>query len=99
MPDATQLVAALDRCRDRLHALPGIVGTGVGLLDGEPRVEIYVDGRADGQLEQAIAEIADFEFVLVPDSQPAEADASERDTKEEPCRDPAARPSSATRRS
>ena len=82
MSDATQLVAALDRCRERLHALPGVVGSGVGLLDAEPVVEIYVVERADSRLEQAIAEIADFEFVLVPDSQPAEAYASDRDTKE-----------------
>jgi len=82
MPDATHLVAALDRCRERLHALPGVVGSGVGLLDAEPVVEIYVAGRGDSGLEQAIAEIADFEFVLVPDSQPAEAHASDRDTKE-----------------
>jgi hypothetical protein len=82
MPDATQLVAALDRCRERLHALPGVVGSGVGLLDDEPVVEIYVEGRGDSGLEQAIGEIADFEFVLVPDSQPAEAHAPDRDTKE-----------------
>lgn len=81
MSDATQLVAALDRCRERLHALPGVVGSGVGLLDAEPVVEIYVVGRADSGLEQAIAEIADFEFVLVPDSQPAEAYASDRERR------------------
>jgi hypothetical protein len=80
MPDATQLVGALDRCREQLHALPGVVGSGVGLLDAEPVVEIYVEGRGDAGLEQAIAEIADFEFVLVPESQPAEAQASENDT-------------------
>ncbi len=82
MSDATQLVAALDRCRERLHALPGVVGSGVGLLDAEPVIEIYVAGESDSGLEQAIAEIADFEFVLVPDSQPAEAHSSDRDTKE-----------------
>ena len=82
MRDSTQMLAALDRCRERLHALPGVVGSGVGLLDAEPVVEIYVEARGDARLEQAIAEIADFEFVLVPDSQPAEAYASDRDTKE-----------------
>ena len=60
----------------------GVVGSGVGLLDSEPVVEIYVAGRGDSGLEQAIAEIADFEFVLVSDSQPAEAHASDRDAKE-----------------
>ena len=56
---------------------------GVTPLTGlQPVVEIYVEGRGDSGLEQAIAEIADFEFVLVPDSQPAEAHASDRDAKE-----------------
>jgi hypothetical protein len=73
MNDATQLLAALDRCRERLHALPGVVGSGVGLRNAEPVVEIFVAGPGDDGLEQAIQEIADFDFVLVPDAQPAEA--------------------------
>ncbi len=82
MNDTTQLVSALDRCRERLHALPGVVGSGVGLRNGEPVVEISVAGRGGGDLEQAIREIADFDFVLVPESQPAEAQAPDRDAKE-----------------
>ena len=82
MNDTTQLVSALDRCRERLHALPGVVGSGVGLRNGEPVVEISVAGRGGGDLERAIREIADFDFVLVPESQPAEAQAPDRDAKE-----------------
>lgn len=82
MQDTTQLIAALDRCRERLHALPGVVGSGVGLRDGEPVVEIFVAGPGSPDLEQAIGEIADFDFVLVPESQPAEAQAPDRDAKE-----------------
>ena len=80
--NVTHLVTALDRCRERLHALPGVVGSGVGLRDDESVVEIFVSGRGDGDLEQAIREIADFDFVLVPESQPAEAQAPDRDAKE-----------------
>ena len=82
MNDTTQLVSALDRCRERLHALPGVVGSGVGLRNGEPVVEISVAGRGGDDLERAIREIADFDFVLVPESQPAEAQAPDRDAKE-----------------
>jgi hypothetical protein len=82
MHDTTQLIAALDRRRERLHALPGVVGSGVGLRNGEPVVEIFVAGPGSPDLEQAIGEIADFDFVLVPESQPAEAQARDRDAKE-----------------
>ena len=82
MHEASELVSALDRCRERLHALPGVVGSGVGLRDGAPVVEIYVAGRGDADLERAIGELADFDFVLVPESQPAEAQAPDRDAKE-----------------
>jgi hypothetical protein len=78
----TGLVHALERRRERLHALPGVVGTGVGLRDGEPVVEIHVSGSAEADLDRAIREIADFEFVLVPESQPADAQAGRRDAKE-----------------
>ena len=73
---------ALDRCRERLHALPGVIGTGVGLRDGEPIVEIFVEGRGDDELERAIGEIVDFKFVVVPQSHPADAHARHRDPKE-----------------
>lgn len=82
MQGESELVSALDRCRERLHALPGVVGSGVGLREGAPVVEIYVAGRGDADLERAIGEIADFDFVLVPESQPAEAQAPDRDAKE-----------------
>jgi len=82
MREASQLVAALDRCRERLHALPGVVGSGVGLRDGEPVVEIFVTGPGGAELERAIGEIVDFDFILVPDSQPAEAQARNRQPRE-----------------
>lgn len=82
MQGESELVSALDRCRERLHALPGVVGSGVGLREGAPVVEIYVAGRGDADLERAIGEIADFDFVLVPESQPAEAQAPHPDEKE-----------------
>jgi hypothetical protein len=82
MPEISHLVEALDRCRERLHALPGVIGTGVGLRDGEPIVEIFVEGRGDDELERAIGEIVDFGFVVVPASQPADAQARHRDPKE-----------------
>jgi hypothetical protein len=82
MHDASELVSALDRCRERLHALPGVVGSGVGLREGAPVVEIYVAGEGDADLERAIGELADFDFVLVPGSQPAEAQAPDPDAKE-----------------
>lgn len=71
-----QLLRALDRRRERLHALPGVVGTGVGLRGGRPVVEISVAGPGDERLERAIREIADFDFVVVPHSEPAEAQTS-----------------------
>ena len=82
MHDTSELVSALDRCRERLHALPGVVGSGVGLRDGEPVVEIFVAGRGGADLERAIGEIADFDYVLVPESQPAEAQAPSPEEKE-----------------
>ena len=82
MQGESELVSALDRCRERLHSLPGVVGSGVGLREGAPVVEIYVAARDDADLERAIGEIADFDFVLVPESQPAEAQAPDRDAKE-----------------
>ena len=81
-PETSPLVEALDRCRERLHALPGVIGTGVGLRDGEPIVEIFVEGRGDDELERAIGEIVDFGFVVVPQSHPADAHARHRDPKE-----------------
>jgi len=81
-PETSHLVEALDRCRERLHALPGVIGTGVGLRDGEPIVEIFVEGRGDDELERAIGAIVDFGFVVVPQSQPADAQAWHRDPKE-----------------
>jgi hypothetical protein len=80
--DAAQLVATLERCREELHAVPGVVGSGVGLQMDKPVIEIYVAGRASDDIERAIREIADFEFVLVPESQPAEAQAPDEDGKE-----------------
>ena len=80
--DADQLVGALDRRRAELHGLPGVIGSGVGLRDGRPVVEIFVAGPGDADLEQAIREIADFEFVLVPESKPAEAQNPQRDREE-----------------
>ena len=71
--DTSQLVRKLDRHREQLHALPGVVGTGVGLSDGRPVVQIFVAGRGGGELERAIGEIGDFDFVLVPESEPSEA--------------------------
>lgn len=82
MRDPTELLIALERCRERLHALHGVTGTGVGIRDAEPVVEIFVTGSGDGELEQAIREIVDFDFVLVPESQPAEAQAADRQAKE-----------------
>jgi len=82
MRDTAEMVAELDRCRESLHALPGVVGSGVGLRDGEPVIEIFVAGQGEADLEQAIRKVADFDFVLVPESQPAEAQAPDRDQKE-----------------
>lgn len=75
MVDTTQLVRMLDSRRERLHALPAVVGTGVGLRGDEPVVQIFVAGRPDAELERAIGEIADFDYVIVPDSEPADAQA------------------------
>ena len=75
MDETSQLVEKLDRCRVRLHALPEVIGSGVGLRDEQPVIQIFVAGRGDAELERAIREIADFDFVLVTESQPAEAQA------------------------
>jgi hypothetical protein len=80
--DPSELVSRLDRYRERLHALPGVVGSGVGLRDGEPVVEIFVAGRVEPDLERAIREIADFDFVLVPESEPADAQSPQPPVKE-----------------
>lgn len=77
MVSTPHLLRALDRCRERLHALPGVVGTGVGTHDGRPVVEIFVAGPGDEHLERAIQEIVDVDFVVVPHSEPAEAQPSE----------------------
>jgi hypothetical protein len=71
--DPSELVRTLDRYRERLHALPGVVGSGVGLRDCQPVVEIFIAEGAEPDLERLIGEIADFDFVLVPDSRPADA--------------------------
>ena len=73
MVEPSELVKTLDRYREQLHALPGVVGTGVGLSDGKPVVQIFVAGRGGDELERAIREIADLNFVVVPESEPAEA--------------------------
>ena len=80
--DPTELLTALERSRQRLHALPGVIGTGVGLRDSEPVVEIFVTGPGDAELERAIRELVDVDFVLVPDSRPAEAQPPRREVKE-----------------
>jgi len=82
MDEVSRLVSELDRCRERLHAFRGVVGSGVGLRDGRPTIEIFVAGPGDAELERVIGEIADFDFVLVPDSQPAEAQARHIDPEE-----------------
>jgi hypothetical protein len=79
--DVAQLVATLERCRDELHAVPGVVGSGVGLQVDKPVIEVYIAGRGGDDIERLIREIADFDFVLVPESQPAEAQTPE-DAKE-----------------
>lgn len=80
--DAARLVATLERCRAELHAVPGVVGSGVGLRADRPVIEIYVAGRGGDDIERVIREIADFDFVLVPESQAAEAQAPDEDAKE-----------------
>lgn len=82
MDEASHLVLELDRCRERLHELRGVVGSGVGLRNGRPTIEIFVAGPGEAELERAIGEIADFDFVLVPESQPAEAQARPNDPEE-----------------
>jgi hypothetical protein len=59
-----------------------VIGTGVGLRDSEPVVEVFVTGPGDVELERAIREIVDVDFVLVPDSEPAEAQPRHREVKE-----------------
>jgi hypothetical protein len=71
----SRLLSALDRSRQRLHALPGVVGTAVGVREGEPVAEIFVAGPGDDELERKISEIVDFDFVVVPGSEPADAQA------------------------
>ena len=79
MTDPSELVSALDRCRQQLHALPGVVGTGVGLRAGKPVVEIFVAGQEARNLEQAVRKIVDFDFVIVPESPIPEAQQREED--------------------
>ena len=80
--DAAHLVAILEPYRERLHALPGVVGSGVGLREGQPVIEISVAGYGDDELEREIREIVDFDYVIVTESQPAEAQSPADDAKE-----------------
>jgi hypothetical protein len=42
-PTTADLLAALERYRDDLHAIPHVVGTGVGLRNDDPVLQVYVD--------------------------------------------------------
>jgi hypothetical protein len=42
-PTTADLLAALERCRDDLHAIPHVVGTGVGLRNDDSVLQVYVD--------------------------------------------------------
>jgi hypothetical protein len=63
-----QLLSALGRRRELLHALPGVVGTGIGIRDGRPIVEVSVAGRENSDLETTICELVEFDVVVVFDS-------------------------------
>jgi hypothetical protein len=50
-PTTADLLAALEQYRDDLHAIPHVVGTGVGLRNDDPVLQVYVDlpiQRSDG---------------------------------------------------
>lgn len=68
----SSVLAALERSRQRIHALPRVIGTGVGLRNSEPIVEIFIAGTGNAELEQAIRDIIGNDFILVPNSEPAE---------------------------
>jgi hypothetical protein len=69
-----QLRSVLSERRDRLAALPGVVGCGVGVgADGHPTIQLFVSVPPSDDLIAELGRLLDrFEFIV--QSGPAEAD-------------------------
>ena len=69
-----QLQAVLTERRDRLAALPEVVGWGVGLgADGDPTIQVFVSGPPSDDVVTELGRLLDrFEFSV--QIGPAEAD-------------------------
>jgi hypothetical protein len=69
-----QLRSVLSERRDRLAALPGVVGWGVGVgADGHPTIQLFVSVPPSDDLVAELGRLFErFEFIV--QSGPAEAD-------------------------
>jgi hypothetical protein len=69
-----QLQSELDRCRQRLAAMPNVVGWGVGLdADKDPLVQVFVSAPPSDALAAELGRLFD-RYEVVVQTGPAEAD-------------------------
>lgn len=77
------LSAVLDRHREDVRALPGVVGTGVGTSTrGEPAIHVFVRSDADADVERRAAALLEgmpLEIVVVGDVTAANVEEGEND--------------------
>ena len=58
------LERVLEEHREQLMALPGVVGTAVGLCSGEPCIRVLVVAKTGGLLKQIPAEIEGYQVAV-----------------------------------
>ena len=63
MPDKT-IEQVLQEQTDSLMALPGVVGTAMGLCSGEPCIRVFVVEKTAGLLKQIPAEIEGYQVAV-----------------------------------
>ena len=58
------LQRVLEEHRERLMALPGVVGTAIGLCSGKPCIRVFVVAKTGGLLKQIPAEIEGYQVAV-----------------------------------
>ena len=58
------LERVLEEHREQLMALPGVVGTAMGLCSGEPCIKVFVVEKTGGLLKQIPTEIEGYQVAI-----------------------------------
>ena len=73
LPAVDDLRAALERCRDRIETIPGILGSGVGLSNaGHPVIQVFVAADSKPQLIEELRGIVPGDFEVIRQEGPAD---------------------------